>query len=551
MTVVSHFIEIFLKENKWNFILLVVTNLIINLTQSNGMTFLTANIINSVQKGNYSVAITFFKYFIIVAVFYIIMNYHFRIMMSNMLNTLRQWVRYQLVRILVLTNNENFSGMNFSKLNSPINRASVTCYSIFSDLIEDLLPILTFWFVVTCYFFYHNKWFGIGFLLGNVTLVLYIASQWNDMVKTNMDYENNVFTTEFHITEIMNNMDKIIYRGKHADEMKTFSEERDKNVELSNVYYKQTSWHLLVGNAIVLFVMAACILYLTHLYSRKKISITVFITFFTLLILYRDKSATALSQIPPFIDFIGRSQIVEDNFGDVLKKYNEQLAKSHLTVDLPFSHAKFQDVSFKYEKTDKIIFDHFNLDIHLTGNKIIGITGISGKGKSSLAKLLIKLYSPTAGKVYIDGHDVSDLSTEYIRANITYVNQNSKLFDKNILDNIMYGCIDPDKCNTFYKEIVKYPKIRELYQNIDMEKTNVGPLGEKLSGGQRQVVNLMGGLVNPSKILILDEPTNALDAELKQDILSIIRDFKQYKQCILIITHDQEVHSLFDEKIEI
>jgi ABC-type lipoprotein export system ATPase subunit len=98
---------------------------------------------------------------------------------------------------------------------------------------------------------------------------------------------------------------------------------------------------------------------------------------------------------------------------------------------------------------------------------------------------------------------------------------------------------------------MQYKKIGELFKNIDIYNQQSGPLGENLSGGQRQIVNIIGGLINPSKILILDEPTNALDPELKRELIGLIKDFKKYKKCIIIITHDRDVHPLFDETVHI
>jgi ABC-type lipoprotein export system ATPase subunit len=99
--------------------------------------------------------------------------------------------------------------------------------------------------------------------------------------------------------------------------------------------------------------------------------------------------------------------------------------------------------------------------------------------------------------------------------------------------------------------VLSRPKIAGLYQNVDLDQGKAGPLGEKLSGGQRQIANIISGLVNPSDILILDEPTNALDAELKKELLSIIDEFRQHKKCIVIITHDRDVYPLMDEKIQL
>ena len=98
---------------------------------------------------------------------------------------------------------------------------------------------------------------------------------------------------------------------------------------------------------------------------------------------------------------------------------------------------------------------------------------------------------------------------------------------------------------------MKYPKITELYRNIDIHETQSGSLGDNLSGGQRQIINIMGGLIHPSLVVILDEPTNALDPGLKRELLGLIRDFRKYKKCIFVITHDKDVEPLFDETIRL
>jgi ABC-type bacteriocin/lantibiotic exporter with double-glycine peptidase domain len=176
------------------------------------------------------------------------------------------------------------------------------------------------------------------------------------------------------------------------------------------------------------------------------------------------------------------------------------------------------------------------------------------------------MYPCTKGIITIDGIQIDQIDPDILRQQITYVNQTSKLFDKKIMENILYGCpLDSTECQDTLREILpdldtdkdkgrmtdKYPKIRHLFQSLDIEKKGSGSLGENLSGGQCRVIHILGGLIHPSKILILDEPTNALDPGLKMEVLRLIMDFKRRKQCILIITHDEHVFSLFDEKIQI
>jgi ABC-type lipoprotein export system ATPase subunit len=93
--------------------------------------------------------------------------------------------------------------------------------------------------------------------------------------------------------------------------------------------------------------------------------------------------------------------------------------------------------------------------------------------------------------------------------------------------------------------------MRELFKNIDIDNKKSGNLGENLSGGQRQVVNIIGGLINPSKVLILDEPTNALDHALKWEVMRLIKEYSSTKNAILIISHDQEISSMFTNVVKL
>ena len=161
------------------------------------------------------------------------------------------------------------------------------------------------------------------------------------------------------------------------------------------------------------------------------------------------------------------------------------------------------------------------------------------------------MYPLQEGEIFIDGVNIDDIEPLELRKQITYVNQTSKLFDKKVIDNILYGCMDKEVCNKYLDKIMKYPKISELYKNIDIYTKQSGQLGENLSGGQRQIINMIGGLINNSKILVLDEPTNALDPQLKNEVIGIIKDFREYKKAIFIITHDKDVFEIFNQQVKL
>jgi ATP-binding cassette subfamily B protein len=387
--------------------------------------------------------------------------------------------------------------------------------------------------------------------------LIYLGIFWNSLTSEKHAHEVKMNDNEKFIIDILNNIDKVICRGQNKKEINRFSKMTNDCVESGIRFLSYTTNHIMVMTGMVYVIIFACTWYLIYLQSKKQITTTMFITFFTVLLIYRERVLGTIQNIPDYLEFIGRLEYIMEYFNDMLgDKANllETVEKRYdPTSEMAFNKITFEGVDFVYanhKNSTKKILDNFSITVD-TQNKIIGITGLSGKGKSSFAKLILRLYEPTSGKIYIDDVDITRFDPNYIRQNIVYINQNSKLFDKKIIDNIHYGCENTKHCDAHLDEIMKYEKIRNLFKNIDIQNDSAGSLGENLSGGQRQVVNIISGLINPAKILILDEPTNALDSDLKKEIISVINNYRKYKQCIIIITHDRDTYSIMDKIIRI
>jgi len=546
----NYMIELFFKEEAFNTASMIVTSFIINILQTNGISLVTANIIDSLTKGTQAGTTTYYYYFILISIMFLVFYYVYKIFQNSLLTKLRQWIRYQLIKMMLVVNNQKFSETNFTKLNSPINRMSSMCFMVFNDVITFLLPNITFLLIIAVYFTYKSWKIGGAFVLGNLILLGYLYVNWDTMTDLNRHYESHISENEGSLIEILNNIDKIITRGQVNAEVTEYLGKTNEGIDKAFDFYSSTNNHGVVMNGIVYLIIFLLIGYLISGFFNKQVDLKTFITFFTILILYRDRMFSAIQQIPDFIEFMGRSDAVLKHFKDTADDYVGIVGSRWAPMNLGFDVIKFENVRFKYKSSENYVMDNASFALETDG-KIIGITGLSGRGKSTFAKLLIKLYKPESGKIYIDGVDIESVDTDYIRQNITYVNQTSKLFDKKILENIFYGCGDIAVCQERLGEILKYDKIRELFKNVDLENTRAGSLGEGLSGGQRQVVNIISGLVNDSKILILDEPTNALDGDLKKTVLEIIRRFKDYKKCIIVITHDKDMDAIFTDKMSL
>jgi subfamily B ATP-binding cassette protein MsbA len=551
MKVVSYLIEKFFQEEKIYIIILIIIALTLTIFQTNGISFVTAKIIEMAQNGKNPMMIEQYKVFVAVSLIFFAFYYIYKKIQNRLMVKLIQWSKNEIFILILKLNNVDASNINFAEFLTPITRISSSLYILFTNVVSTLIPSFAFLVGITGYFLYKSMFLALMFIFGNILVAVYILYNWNSMFEEKDKHEVLTNENEKYMLDVLNNIDKVFYRGQCNLELDIFKQKTDDAIHVTDKYISKITSHTMIMNLIVYLTLFLCGWYLIQLKINKKINITSFITFFTILLLYRDRMLSLINEIPEYVEFIGRIEYMNHKFNTMIgetKDVKEILEKTYEPKKMAFDNVRFENVSFHYETSEHVILSNFNIDLDLD-NQIIGIVGLSGKGKSTFAKLILRLYEPTNGNIYIDDTNIKEIDPNYIRENITYVNQNSKLFNKKIIENILYGCSNPDKCDVHLKEILQYDKIQQLFKNLDIHKDEAGHLGEKLSGGQRQIVNIIGGLINPSKILILDEPTNALDKDLKTQLLLILKNFKQYKKSVIIITHDKDVYSLFDKTI--
>ncbi|MDH6193750.1 ABC-type multidrug transport system fused ATPase/permease subunit [Mycobacterium frederiksbergense] len=179
----------------------------------------------------------------------------------------------------------------------------------------------------------------------------------------------------------------------------------------------------------------------------------------------------------------------------------------------------FERVAFSYESETPVLRD---VTFEVKPGQLVGVVGHTGSGKSSLVSLIPRFYDPSAGTVRIDGVDLRDYKLHEFRRQIAYVLQDTVLFRGTIRDNIAFGRPDAD-----HDEIVEMAKLANAHEFISaMPLGYDSPVGERgltLSGGQRQRIGIARALIRDSPILILDEPTAALDAESEHLVMSALQ----------------------------
>jgi ABC-type bacteriocin/lantibiotic exporter with double-glycine peptidase domain len=546
--IVVDLLTMYFKEEYATTALLVFLSLLVNTIQANGVSRITAELVESIEKRNRSKTIRAFTYMCCVFLAFIGLYCIYKYFQSRLILKLRQWVRHKILKLLFESNNENMDEINYSQVSSPINRLAGVCFTLFSNFFSIILPSICFLLVVCVYLFFMNPSLGAIFLIGNCVLFAMLYLHWDNMFEKSREAIGVEYENEVYLLELLHNFDKIIYRGTSEKETGAFKTRTDMALDKALSFQDSLLTYGVGVNTIVSMTFAVLLWSVVGFFYAGSVDATGFITTLTMLNIYRDKMIDLAQIAPDCIEFTGRANSVLKHFKSISLERPQRAFDEH---NLEFKEIRFEGVGFRYKTAQENTVSDLNMTIKTENGAIVGIKGLSGRGKSTIMKILLRMHPAKEGAVYIDGVNIEKISPDYIRKNITYVSQNGKLFDRVVAENMMYGCSNPEHCSVELRRVLKYPKIRYLFENVDLKEKTAGNLGENLSGGQRQVVNIIGGLVNNSKILVLDEPTNALDPELKKEIMRLIRDFADKKNAILIITHDKEIDPIFTNTIKI
>jgi ATP-binding cassette, subfamily B, heavy metal transporter len=190
---------------------------------------------------------------------------------------------------------------------------------------------------------------------------------------------------------------------------------------------------------------------------------------------------------------------------------------------------EFRNIDFSYGK--RKIFKNFSLKI--PQNKKIALVGHSGCGKTTLIKLLYRMYDVSNGSILIDEKDIKDVQQESLRNEMAMVPQECILFDDTIYENIAFS--NPKASRQEVLKAIKFAQLDKIIKNFqNKENTIVGERGVKLSGGEKQRVSIARAILANKRILILDEATSSLDSETEHEIQEDLKELMQGRTSIII-----------------
>ncbi|MCG1045936.1 ABC transporter ATP-binding protein [Mycetohabitans sp. B6] len=323
----------------------------------------------------------------------------------------------------------------------------------------------------------------------------------------------------------------------HADTAKSFSNEANELFQLDRVLKvrEKASLHITrkmeMFGALQLLIVGIGLTTLTCLAGSDILAHQLTIGDFVLLNSYLLQFTLPLST---FGYAVREAQIGLFNLSELLHALSVRRRFEPITQNL-FKGApsiEFRNASFRHP-SGKHVLHHASFSV--PAGAFVALVGSSGAGKSTLIKLLLRLYKLDEGQIFIDGQPIESFSESQLRQSISYVTQDAHLLDRSIRENICFAC--PQASDVELEQAIRCsaltPVIAAASHGLN---TPIGERGNKLSGGERQRVALARAFLRNSHLLLLDEPTTALDAHTEADIFKHL--YERYHQTTrLVVAH--------------
>jgi subfamily B ATP-binding cassette protein MsbA len=345
------------------------------------------------------------------------------------------------------------------------------------------------------------------------------------------------------IDDSLNNTLSTMMCDSSAQELSTIAEQHARFDSFMTSNLQKRAHGMMLSGIMIVTALAAMVWLIFQAYRSNAVSKANMIILLIIAIsLIRDIRMHTNRMIYAFLEYA--KLIKHDAFiQDLTHKTVPDGRKTGFPIN---GNITFLNVSYAYDGTNEKALDSVSFKIRAKDR--VAIVGGSGSGKTTILKLIMGFGRPDEGSVLIDGHDVRGIRRKYLRKHISLVPQNVKLFNRSIMDNICYGSpgLDPERVKNELKSLHVMRAFNALPDGLD---SVVGKNGDKLSGGQKQIIYLLRCYFRRTPIVLMDEPTSALDGENAKYVRRMI-DAMSRHATLIVVTHDPSFAATFPVRMQ-
>lgn len=506
--------------------------------------FLVGNIIDHVTKGDFTGIDILIISICIVGVTSSFLTYFSTFQLTKMSIEVSADLKTDFYNDMIMLGMEKFdkiqSGKFLSRYETDINSVAEFLSSHFVNFVMNFFSTL-----IIIYFSFSISVVMTFIVLLFLPISLVIEYFFSTKIKKIIQIirgKNEKYLTLFNetingIVEIKHLQRECLFKEKMANHQKSFMKDLVGLSATRNIgnFSKKT---VFIALEFLIFIVGV------HYIKSNGLSIGVFIAFSNYAAHLNNTMSTTIRTLGYFNEVSVSINRIQEVRKSMITHENEN--KSVLEREDMFKESDiyFRDVDFAYDEK-RMVFKKLNLTLdHINSNVIVGDSGL---GKSTLFKILLKLYPVKRGDVIIGNLSISDISANEIRKNIAYIPHNPYFFNVSIKENILYA--NP---NIKDNEIIDILNKVNLYEYISLLPNGINTIiqesGKNFSEGQKQRLNIARAIAKKPSIFLFDEPTSALDLENRNDILKIIDEINK-DSTVVIITHDRDIAEQLSQSI--
>ncbi len=421
----------------------------------------------------------------------------------------------------------NSEGNETGKLQSRIDRGIMSMSNTVNNFFIEILPLFTSAILALCLMFAANVYVGLVALciVPLYFWVTYIqASRMKGGRRGIFGGHQAVSQGILGIIESMNVIKSFNREQTEADKQAALQQEMT-NLQLNTrkqayLFNGLKSFLEQIGTVLIIILTAYLVLIDYPGMSIGKIMYHV--------MLFANVSAP-IRQLHRIYDDMNDALIYAEGFFGILQADDEVEPTGKHHPELVRGDFVLQDVDFTYPGGTQALFD---VSMHIESGKITALVGLSGAGKSTIVNLLDKFYQPQKGSIRLDGHELGEWDTQWLRENVGLVLQKNHIFDGSIEENIRYG-----SPTATHEDVVQAARQAYIYDQIIALPHGFETSALQLSGGQQQRIAIARMFIKNPPIIFLDEPTASLDAIAAEQIKASIDAIKKGRT-VIIISHN-------------
>ncbi len=437
---------------------------------------------------------------------------------------------------------DNATGKLQARIDQGVSSLSRTVQNFFIDL----LPLFTSALLALILMFAANVYVGLV-ALGIVPVYFWITYRqarrlkgWRREMRSHLETKSQGIKNIIDSINVIKSFNREQIEGqKQLDIQNQVTENQMKTRKVAFYYNGLKSFVRQVGTVLVIILTAYLVLIEYPGMTIGKIMYHV--------MLFSNVIAP-ITQLQRIFDDVNDALIYAEGFFGILNSEKEVEPSGEYKPEPIHGNFELKGVDFTYPNGTQALF---GVNMKIEPGKITALVGLSGAGKSTIVNLLDKFYEPQVGTITLDGVDLRDYDTHYLRENIGLVLQKNHIFDGTIEENILYG--NPEAT---HEEVVEAAKKAHLYEQVMELPKQFAHNAADLSGGQQQRVAIARMFLKNPPIIFLDEPTASLDAIATEQIKNSIDAIKQ-DRTVIIISHSisqiidaDYIYALKDGRVE-